>query len=57
MQTPEQALQHYSARRFDRCRDVVESSLAAGRLQMAGAGPGEIGGTLSAALHRLAAPF
>ncbi len=53
----EQALAAYEARRFDRCRDVVESSLAAGRLQMAGAGPGEIGGTLSAALHRVAAPF
>lgn len=55
--TAEAGLAAYEARRFDRCRDVVESSLAAGRLQLASAGPGEIAGTLSAALHRLAAPF
>lgn len=53
----EAGLAAYETRRFDRCREVVESSLAAGRLQLAGAGPGEIGGTLSAALHRLAGPF
>lgn len=32
--TVEQALQHYSARRFDRCRRVVEASVQVGQWQM-----------------------
>lgn len=44
-------------RRYERCRDIVETSIAVGKLQLAGGNPGQIGGMLSAALHRFAAPF
>lgn len=53
----EHALSAYEARRFERCRDVVETSIAVGKMQLEGAGPDKVGGALSAALHRLAAPF
>ena len=55
--TAEEALVAYEARRFDRCRDVVESSVEVGNLQLAGGDAKMISGMLSAALHRLAAPF
>lgn len=53
----EASLAAYERRRFDRCRDVVESSIAIGRMQLAGASPQEHGATLGQALHRLAEPF
>lgn len=50
-------LRAYEQRRFDRCRDIVESSIAIGKAQLAGSGPEVIGGLIGGALHRLAAPF
>jgi 2-polyprenyl-6-methoxyphenol hydroxylase-like FAD-dependent oxidoreductase len=50
-------LQAYEERRHERCRDIVESSLAIGAAQLAGASPERIGGMIGGALHRLAAPF
>ncbi len=44
----------YQARRFDRCRHVVETSIAVGRMQLAGEPPEVVGGALGAGLHRLA---
>ena len=55
--TAEQALQAYEERRYDRCRDIVESSIAIGQRQLECAPPPEIGGMIGAALHRLSAPF
>lgn len=51
------ALQAYQDRRFDRCKDIVDTSIAVGRMQLDGAGPEQISGTIGAALHRLAAPY
>lgn len=53
----EAALAAYEERRYERCRDVVESSIAIGNAQLAGAGPEQVGGMIGQALHRLAAPF
>ncbi len=53
----EAALSAYEERRFERCRDIVESSVSIGNAQLSGAAPPEIGGMIGAALHRLAAPF
>ena len=53
----EAALQAYEDRRFERCRDIVESSIAVGAAQLQGAPPDQIGGMIGGALHRLAAPF
>ncbi len=53
----ETALSAYEARRHDRCRDIVESSIAIGAAQLEGAPPEQIGGMIGGALHRLAAPF
>jgi 2-polyprenyl-6-methoxyphenol hydroxylase-like FAD-dependent oxidoreductase len=53
----EAALAAYEARRYERCRDIVESSVAIGEAQLAGAAPDQIGGMIGGALHRLAAPF
>lgn len=53
----DKALAAYEERRFDRCRDIVETSIAVGALQLAGGDPGQIGGMIGGALHRLAAPF
>ncbi len=55
--TAEAALKAYEVRRFERCRDIVESSVAIGAKQLAGGRPDEIGGMIGGALHRLAAPF
>jgi 2-polyprenyl-6-methoxyphenol hydroxylase-like FAD-dependent oxidoreductase len=49
-----EGLAAYEERRFERCRDVVETSIAVGNLQMAGGNPAEIGGMIGGALHRLA---
>jgi 2-polyprenyl-6-methoxyphenol hydroxylase-like FAD-dependent oxidoreductase len=51
------SLSAYTARRFDRCRDVVETSVAVGALQLSGGSPEQIGGMIGAALHRLAGDF
>ncbi len=51
------ALRAYEDRRFDRCRDVVESSVAIGKLQLAHGAPGQIAGLIEGALHRLNAPY
>ncbi len=51
------ALEAYEERRFERCRDIVESSIAIGAAQLGGAPPDQIGGMIGGALHRLAAPF
>ncbi len=53
----EAALAAYQERRFERCRDVVDSSVEVGQLQLAGGDAKMISGKLSAALHRLAAPY
>jgi 2-polyprenyl-6-methoxyphenol hydroxylase-like FAD-dependent oxidoreductase len=47
----------YEERRYERCRDIVDTSIAIGTAQLGGARPDEIGAMISAALHRLAAPF
>jgi 2-polyprenyl-6-methoxyphenol hydroxylase-like FAD-dependent oxidoreductase len=51
------ALAAYAARRYDRCRMVVETSLAVGNLQLAGAAPDEVGGLIGQALHKLAEEY
>lgn len=53
----EEGLSAYEERRYERCRDVVETSIAVGRLQLAGGNPAEVGKMLGAALHRFAAPY
>jgi 2-polyprenyl-6-methoxyphenol hydroxylase-like FAD-dependent oxidoreductase len=55
--TIEAGLKAYQDRRFERCRDVVETSVAVGKLQLEGGSPDQIGGMLGGALHRLAADF
>jgi 2-polyprenyl-6-methoxyphenol hydroxylase-like FAD-dependent oxidoreductase len=53
----EEGLQAYQHRRFERCRDVVETSVAVGKLQLEGGSPEQIGGMIGGALHRLAGDF
>lgn len=53
----EAALLAYEERRYARCRDVVDTSIAIGAAQLAGGSPEQIGGMIGGALHRLAAPF
>ncbi len=55
--TAEAALLAYEERRYERCRDVVETSVAIGAAQLAARPGEEIGGIMGAALHRLAGPF
>jgi len=50
-------LQAYQARRFERCRDVIETSVAVGKLQLTGGSPDQIGTMIGGALHRLAADY
>lgn len=52
-----EALQAYQERRFDRCRDVIETSVAVGKLQLEHGDPKVHAELLGAALHRLNAPF
>ncbi len=56
-QSIDDALAAYVDRRFERCRDVVNSGVAIGKAQMAGLSPEEIGRLMGGALHRLAQPF
>ena len=51
------ALAAYEERRFERCRDVVETSLAIGKLQLEHGRPDQIAGLIEGALARLNAPF
>jgi 2-polyprenyl-6-methoxyphenol hydroxylase-like FAD-dependent oxidoreductase len=53
----EEALAAYEERRFDRCRDVIESSVAIGQLQLDHGNPGQIAGMIEGALGRLNAPY
>jgi 2-polyprenyl-6-methoxyphenol hydroxylase-like FAD-dependent oxidoreductase len=50
-------LQAFQDRRFERCRDVVETSIAVGALQLGGGSPDQIGGMIGGALHRLAGDY
>lgn len=50
-------LQAYQDRRFDRCRDVIETSVAVGKLQLEGGAPDQIAGMMGGALHRLAGDY
>jgi 2-polyprenyl-6-methoxyphenol hydroxylase-like FAD-dependent oxidoreductase len=51
------ALLAYQTRRYDRCRDVIETSVAVGQLQLEHGDPKVHAELLGAALHRLNAPF
>jgi 2-polyprenyl-6-methoxyphenol hydroxylase-like FAD-dependent oxidoreductase len=53
----ESGLAAYTARRFERCRDIVETSVAVGQLQLNHGSPDQIGAMIGGALHRLAAPY
>jgi 2-polyprenyl-6-methoxyphenol hydroxylase-like FAD-dependent oxidoreductase len=53
----EDSLAAYTARRFERCRDIVETSVAVGALQLNHGSPDQIGGMIGGALHRLAAEY
>lgn len=55
--TADAGLAAYQDRRFDRCRDVVETSVAVGALQLQGGSPEEIGQKMGMALHRLAGEY
>lgn len=51
------ALLAYQVRRYDRCRDVIETSVSVGKLQLEHGDPKVHAELLGAALHRLNAPF
>ena len=51
------ALKAYEDRRYDRCRDVIETSEAIGKLQLEHGPPGQIAGLIEGALARLNQPF
>lgn len=51
------ALLDYQERRFDRCKDVIDSSVAIGKLQLEHGRPDQIAGLMEGALGRLNAPF
>lgn len=55
--TVEGALAAYEERRFDRCKDVIDSSVAIGQLQLDHGNPGQIAGMIEGALGRLNAPY
>lgn len=52
-----QGLQAYQDRRFDRCRDVIETSVAVGKLQLEHGDPQVHAHMLEGALSRLNKPF
>lgn len=52
-----EGLAAYQARRFKRCRDVVDTSITVGRLQLEGGSPERVGAMIGAGLHRLAADY
>lgn len=51
------ALLAYQERRFDRCKDVIDSSVEIGKLQLAHGRPDQIAGLIEGALMRLNAPY
>jgi 2-polyprenyl-6-methoxyphenol hydroxylase-like FAD-dependent oxidoreductase len=51
------ALLAYQERRFDRCKDVIDSSVAIGQLQLEHGRPDQIAGLIEGALMRLNAPY
>ena len=53
----EGSLLAYSARRYPRCRDVVETSVAVGKRQLEGGSAEEVGQLIGGALHRLAEDY
>lgn len=53
----EAALHAYQERRYPRCQDVIDSSVAVGRLQLAHGDPREHAAILEGALNRLNEPF
>jgi len=53
----EQGLLAYQERRYPRCQDVIDSSLAVGRLQLSHGDPREHAAILEGALGRLNEPF
>jgi 2-polyprenyl-6-methoxyphenol hydroxylase-like FAD-dependent oxidoreductase len=53
----EDSLLAYSARRFPRCKMVVETSIQAGRMQLEGTDPEAQGKLIGGALHQLAAEY
>ena len=55
--TVEQALVDFMARRYERCRVVVENSLEIGRREQAGVAPEKQTALLEASLAILAQPF
>ena len=56
-ETIAEGLQAYQDRRFERCRDVIETSVGVGQLQLEGGSPEEVSERISAAMHRLAEPY
>lgn len=53
----EDALLAYSARRYPRCRHVVETSVAVGKLQLEGGSAERVGKLIGDGLHALAAEY
>lgn len=53
----EAALLAYQDRRFERCRDVIDSSVEIGQLQLDHGRPDQIAGLIEGALQRLNAPY
>lgn len=51
------ALLAYQERRFARCKDVIDSSVEIGKLQLAHGRPDQIAGLIEGALMRLNAPY
>ena len=56
-ETVEGGLDAYEARRFERCRDVIETSVRMGQLQLDHGPPEEFARLLQGALARLNEPF
>lgn len=52
-----EALEAYQERRFERCRDVIETSVEIGRLQLGHGAPDRIAGLIEGALARLNLDF
>lgn len=55
--TVSEAFQAYEDRRFDRCRDLVDTSVEIGRQQLAHGRPDQIAGLIEGALARLNEPY
>lgn len=51
------ALLAYQERRYERCRDVIETSVQIGQLQLEHGRPDQIGGMIEGALQRLNQPY